>query len=96
MSKYQIINVKESSGMFEGNKFDNRVFACYTDKECKYIVAGENTCNLKMRVNDFVYAMRSHNYSANDLPEKILSPVFDEQGYMTDFTLSNPETGEVI
>lgn len=96
MAKYQIINVKESSGTFEGNKFDNRMFMCYTDEQSKYLLCGENTCSLKMKADDFVYAMRSHKYNNGDLPDKIISPVFNQNGYMTDFTLSDPETGEVI
>lgn len=96
MAKFQIINVKESSGTFEGNKYDNRVFLCYTDDSSKYLISGENTCSLKMKVDDFNYAMRSHKYSNGDLADKVISPQFDQYGNMTDFTLSDPETGEVI
>lgn len=96
MAKFQIINVKVSAGVFEGNKYDNRVFLCYTDEASKYLVTGSNAVNLKMKVDDFNYAVRFHNYNIADFEGKVLSPVFDQNGYMTDFTLSDPETGEVV
>lgn len=98
MAKYQIINVKPYSGdLSNGNgKFDNEHFLCFTDAPGKYLTAGPNTTILKIRRDDFNYALRAHGYSANDLPDKIISPIFDENGYMTDFTLSDPDTGEVI
>lgn len=96
MAKFQIINVKESAGEMNGHKFDNRVFLCYTDDSSKYLISGENTVSLKMKVDDFIFAMRSHNYSNGDLPDKVISPTFDQNGYMTDFRLSDPETGEVV
>lgn len=95
-TKYQIINVKESKGTMEGNSFDNRMILCYSTETSKYLVCGEYTENLKMKTDDFNYAIRFHNYDLKDLPGKIISPVFDKNGYVTDFTLSDPDSGEVI
>lgn len=96
MAKFEIINVKVSKGVMEGNPYDNRMFLCYTDESSNYLVSGTNTINLKMKVDDYNYAIRFHNYNVNDLEGKIIIPVFNQNGYMTDFTLSDPETGEVI
>lgn len=95
-TKYQIINVKESKGTMEGNAFDNRMILCYSTETSKYLVCGEYTENLKMKTDDFNFAVRSHNYDLNQLPGKIITPVFGRNDYITDFTLSDPETGEVI
>lgn len=98
MAKYQIINVKPYRGDLSngGGQYDNEHFLCYTDETSKYLTAGPNTDILKIRRADFDYVMRSHNYTASQLPDKVISPVFDKNGYMTDFTLSDPDTGEVI
>lgn len=95
-TKYQIINVKESKGTMEGNAFDNRMILCYSTETSKYLVCGEYTENLKMKTEDFNFAVRSHNYDLSQLPGKIITPVFGRNDYITDFTLSDPETGEVI
>lgn len=94
--KYYIINVKESKGSIDGNSFDNRMILCYSSESSKYLVCGEYTENLKMKTDDFNYAVRSHGYDLSQLPGKIISPVFGRNDYITDFTLSDPETGEVI
>lgn len=93
---YQIINVKISSGKYEGVDFDNRIFLCYTSDNSKYLVCGDNTDTLKMRKDDFIYCMKSKNLQESQLPGNMISPVFDKNGYMIDFTLTNPDTGEVI
>ncbi len=95
-TKYQVINVKESKGNIEGNPFDNRMILCYSTESSKYLVCGEYTENLKMKTNDFNYAVRHHGYDLSDLPGKIISPVFGRNDYITDFTLSDPESGEVV
>lgn len=95
-TKYQIINVKESKGTMEGNAFDNRMILCYSTETSKYLVCGEYTENLKMKTEDFNFAVRSHEYDLSQLPGKIITPVFGRNDYITDFTLSDPETGEVI
>lgn len=93
---YIIINVKVSSGKFEGVDFDNRIFLCYTNESSKYLVCGNNTDSLKIRKDDFVYCMKSKNLQENQLPGNVIVPVFDKNGYMIDFTLSKPDTGEVV
>lgn len=95
-TSYIIINVKVSSGKFEGVDFDNRIFLCYTNDSSKYLVCGSNTDTLKMRKDSFVYCMKSNKLQESQLPGNVIVPVFDKYGYMTDFTLTNPETGEVI
>lgn len=95
-TNYQIINVKESKGNFEGNNFDNRVFLCYSSDSGKYVICGENTENLKMKADDFNFVLRSHNYELSVLPGKLIVPVFGRNDYVTDFTLADPDTGEVI
>lgn len=95
-TKYQIINVKESKGTMEGNAFDNRMILCYSTETSKYLVCGEYTENLKMKTDDFNFAVRSHNYDLSQLPGNIITPVFGRNDYIIDFTLSDPETGELI
>ena len=95
-TKYQIINVKASKGTIEGNPFDNRMILCYSSEPGKYVICGTNTENLKMKTDDFNYAIRSHNYDVNDLEGKIMTPTFGRNDYITDFVLSDPETGEVV
>ena len=95
-TKYQIINVKESKGNMDGNPFDNRMILCYSSEISKYLLCGEYTENLKMKTDDFNYAIRHHEYDLSQLPGKIITPVFGRNDYITDFTLSDPETGEVI
>lgn len=95
-AKYQIINVKESKGTVEGNQFDNRMILCYSTESSKYLLCGEFTENLKMKTDDFNYAIRSRGYDLSELPGKIISPVFGRNDYIEDFTLSDPETGEVV
>ena len=92
---YQIINVKESKGTMEGNPFDNRMILCFSSDTSKYLVCGAYTENLKMRTDDFNYVIRNHEYALGELEGKIISPTFDKNGYVTDFTLSDPESGEV-
>lgn len=95
-TRYIIINVKESKGSIDGNSFDNRMILCYSSESSKYLVCGLYTENLKMKTDDFNYAIRSHGYDLSQLPDKIITPVFGRNDYITDFTLSDPETGEVI
>ena len=95
-TKYQIINVKASKGTIEGNAFDNRMILCYSSEPGKYVICGPNTENLKMKTDDFNYAIRSHNYDVNEFEGKIMTPIFGRNDYITDFTLSDPDTGEVI
>lgn len=95
-AKYQIINVKESKGTMEGNPYDNRMILCYSTETSKYLVCGDYTENLKMKTDDFNFAVRSHNYVLSDLPGKIITPIFGRNDYITDFTLSDPDSGEVV
>lgn len=95
-TKYQIINVKASKGTIEGNQFDNRMILCYSSEQGKYVICGPNTENLKMKTDDFNYVIRSHNYDVNELEGKIMTPTFGRNDYITDFVLSDPETGEVV
>ncbi len=95
-TKYQIINVKESKGVVDGNPFDNRMILCYSTESSKYLLCGPYTENLKIKTDDFNYVIRNRGYDLRDLPDKIITPVFGRNDYITDFTLSDPETGEVI
>lgn len=95
-SVYQVINLKESKGVYNGLDFDNRVFLCYTSDSSKFLVCGHNTDSLKIRKDDYNYVMRSHNYQPNSIPGKIITPTFDKNGYMIDFVLSDPDSVEVV
>lgn len=91
-TNYQIINVKESNF----NDAENVVILCYSDDKAKYLISGSNTESLKMKKDDFNFAIRSHGYDINKLEGKCISPKFGRFDYLEDFTLSDPETGEVI
>lgn len=95
-TKYQIINVKDSRGEIDGNKFDNKMILCYSSETSKYLVCGDFTENLKCKADDFNYAIRAHGYDLQQLPGKMIHPVFGRNDYVTDFTLADPDTGEVI
>lgn len=89
---YEIINLKES----KFDDADNVAISCYSSDKGKYLMCGRNTETLKMKRDDFNYSMRSHGYNLDDLPGKILTPSFGRYDRLEDFTLSDPETGEVI
>lgn len=89
---YQIINIKESK--FDGA--DNVAILCYSDEPGKYLLCGDNTESLKMKRDDFNFVMRSHGYDLKNVKGKNLDPKFGRYDYLEDFTLSDPETGEVI
>lgn len=93
---YQIINVKESKGNYNGGDYNNVNILCYCSESAsaKYLIAGSDTDTLKMKRDDYNYVMRARNYTNADLEDSFISPVFDKNGYLTDFTLSNPESGE--
>lgn len=95
-TKYQIINVKESKGKVDDNPFDNRMILCYSTGTSKYLLCGDYTENLKMKTDDFNYVIRNRGYELGGLSGKIITPVFGRNDYITDFTLSDPDTGEVI
>lgn len=90
--KYEVINVKESK--FDGA--DNVSITCYSSDQGKYLMCGDNTESLKMRRDDFNFVMRSRGYELDNLKGKQIHPVFERFGYVEDFTLSDPETGEVL
>lgn len=97
--EYQIINVRISTGVSsDGSKYDNRNIHCYcSDSPAKkFLVCGDDTCDLKCRSDDFTYILRSRNYKDSDLVGKYINPVFDRSGHVEDFTLTDPESGEVI
>lgn len=89
---YEVINLKESN--FDGA--ENVSFSCYSSAPGKYLMCGRNTESLKMKRDDYNFVMRSHNYNLDDLPGKIITPSFGRYDYVEDFTLSDPQTGEVI
>lgn len=97
--EYQIINVRTSTGSLpDGGKYDNKNIHCYcSDSPAKkFLICGDDTCDLKCRADDFAYIMRSRSYKDSDLPGKLINPVFDRTGHVEDFTLSDPQTGEVL
>ena len=89
---YQVINIKES----KFDNADNVVILCYSSEPGKYLLAGSNTETLKMKRDDFNYVMRSHNYDLAKIEGMHISPGIGRFDYLNDFTLSDPESGEVI
>ena len=89
---FQVINVKES----KFDNADNVSILCYSSEPGKYLMSGPNTESLKMKREDFNYAMRSHNYDLAKMEGMHINPVFGRYDYITDFTLSDPDTGEVV
>ena len=94
---YQIINAKENKFKLEGVEYFNIDIECYCSDSPskKYLRCGDDTCKLKCRYDDFAYIIRAHNYKEADLPGMFIIPVFDRNGYVEDFTLCDPESGEV-
>lgn len=91
-TNYIVINCKESK--FEGA--DNIAITCYSSDKGKYLMCGSNTETLKMVRDDFIVALRVHGYELDDLPQKVLTPVFGRYDRVEDFVLSDPKTGEVL
>ena len=88
---YQVINVKES----KFDNADNVAILCYSSEPGKFLMGGTNTESLKMKRDDFNYVMRNRNYELGKMEGMQLNPSFGRFDYLTDFTLSDPETGEV-